>query len=389
MRFREERMTRLSARARRTNAADAPGKRLERAPTIHDSIPQFRWDARTGECWWSAGFRDLWQFDPDEPASLELERSRQHPDDRARLDQERARLLSEGGAYETSFRIVLPEGSTKWLLSRAYLKLDAQGQPEALSGVTIDITGLRSRQDAPDERGRVVRFSGITNDVTDRIIVEEELSAALERNKQLLTEKDLLLREMNHRIKNKLQLVTSLLNSQSRKSDDERLRYAITEAVVRVSSVGKLFDRLQRPTTSPAVHIPTYVGDLCAELQEALRATDDPQITPTVEDDTLEPDTAHALGLLIVELVTNALKHGERGAAITLSYSLRTDGKRQLIVTNFGRLPPDFSPGTTESLGMQVIGAMVSRLKGKIKFRQYPLGPMVECKITFRPPTPR
>jgi PAS domain-containing protein len=137
-------MTRLSARARRTNAADAPGKRLERAPTIHDSIPQFRWDARTGECWWSAGFRDLWQFDPDEPASLELERSRQHPDDRARLDQERARLLSEGGAYETSFRIVLPEGSTKWLLSRAYLKLDAQGQPEALSGVTIDRLALPS-----------------------------------------------------------------------------------------------------------------------------------------------------------------------------------------------------------------------------------------------------
>jgi PAS domain S-box-containing protein len=286
-----------------------------------------------------------------------------HAEDRLHLQALLSSSMRTGEPYMAKFRIVRPSGEVRWCTGGAAASLD--------------------------ESGRVVRFSGITYDVTDRVMVEEELSSALQRNEQLLSEKDLLLREMNHRIKNKLQLVTSLLNSQSRKSDDQRLRYAITEAVVRVSSVGKLFERLQRPTTSPAVHIPTYVGDLCAELQEALRATDDPQITPVVEDDTLEPDTAHALGLLIVELVTNALKHGERGAAITLSYSVRTDGKRQFVVTNFGRLPPDFSSATTESLGMQVIGAMVSRLKGKITFRQYPLGPTVECKVTFRPPAPR
>ena len=486
-------MTRFWSGARRTNnTAAAPASRLDCTVTpIHDSIAQFRWNCKTGACWWSSGFGKVWGFAPSAPASIELARSRQHPDDRARLDKERGRLLREGGAYETTFRIVLPDGATRWVTSKGYMELDASGQPEVLSGVIIDITGFRTVQDAqdseagrlrealacggvgvfdydiiadrglwsseqcrifgveprifvpkmatmwalihPEDRpylqgllsgsmesgapyaakfrvvrpsgevrwciggaaasldddGRVVRFSGITYDITDRVTVEEKLSAALQRNEQLLTEKDLLLREMNHRIKNKLQLVTSLLNSQSRKSDDQRLRYAITEAVVRVSTVGKLFERLQHPETSPTVHIPTYLGDLCAELHAALAGTEYPQISCSVANDTLEPETAHALGLLIVELVTNALKHGERGAPITVSYLIRADGKRQLLVANSGTLPVDFNPLGSQSLGMQVIGAMVARLKGKFKFRQHPVGPRVECTIIFRPPLPR
>jgi len=283
-----------------------------------------------------------------------------HPEDRGHLQAHLSASMKTGEPYAVKFRVVRPTGELRWCLAGAAASLD--------------------------QSGRVVRFSGITYDVTDRIAIEEELSAALQRNEKLLAEKDLLLREMNHRIKNKLQLVSSLLNSQSRKSDDQRLRSAITEAVVRVSSVGKLFERLQHPSTSPTVHVPTYVGDLCAELQEALRASDEPPINRTVEEDTLEPDTAHALGLLIVELMTNAVKHGERGAAITLSYSIRPDGKRQLVVSNSGTLPSDFNPLDSQSLGMQVIGAMVARLRGKFKFRQYPLGREVVCTITFRAP---
>ena len=257
-----------------------------------------------------------------------------HPEDRPYLQGLLSGSMETGAPYAANFRVVRPSGEVRWCIGGAAASLD--------------------------DSGRVVRFSGITYDVTDQVTIEQKLSAALQRNEQLLTEKDLLLREMNHRIKNKLQLVTSLLNSQSRKSNDQRLRYAITEAVVRVSSVGKLFERLQHPETSPTVHIPTYIGDLCAELKSALVGTEDPQIACSVSNDTLEPDTAHALGLLIVELVTNALKHGERGGAITVSYSLRSDGKRQLVVANSGTLPADFNPLNRNSLGMQVIGGWSS-----------------------------
>src|SRR3954462_491257 len=118
-------MTRLWSSAWRAHPGDAPAKRLKCDPTIspiHGSIAQFRWNVQTGACWWSEGFRKLWAFDPDEPVSVQLARARQHPDDRARLDDERSHLLNEGGAYETTFRIVLPDGSTKWIFSTGFME---------------------------------------------------------------------------------------------------------------------------------------------------------------------------------------------------------------------------------------------------------------------------
>lgn len=125
--------------------------RLLLAQEFGEAYP-FEWNAQTGVVLASPAFKALFGIAPHQPITSELIHSRIHRDDRARASASQADLLAKPQRYEDEFRIVLPDGSIRWILARGRSMTDAQGQVIGLAGVNLDITDRKQNELALQER---------------------------------------------------------------------------------------------------------------------------------------------------------------------------------------------------------------------------------------------
>lgn len=132
------------------------------------------------------------------------------------------------------------------------------------------------------------------------------------------------MRESNHRIKNNLQLLTSVLAMQSRQSADEPARLALLDACARVAAVGRLHERLEGAEFEDRVDIALFLNALCADLRACFGSAG---LTLKGDFEQAEFPAKRALpvGLIVSELVTNAVKHASAGGACIVRVSLRKD----------------------------------------------------------------
>ncbi|MGQ9367364.1 sensor histidine kinase [Azospirillum sp. ST 5-10] len=208
----------------------------------------------------------------------------------------------------------------------------------------------------------VARATGrLRREVAARGEAEARLRAANER-------KDLLLKEINHRVKNSLQLVASLFTMQARRIADAEAKDAFTEAVGRIQAVSQVHERLYKTDDVTGIDAASYLRALCGDLtatnpDHVCRIEVPPLRLPT--------DTAVSLGLIATELVTNAVKHaGAAGAGRIIDVALTTvaPGVLELVVRDYGRGVPDgFDPHRAGgSLGMRVIVTLARQLGGEL-----------------------
>lgn len=200
-------------------------------------------------------------------------------------------------------------------------------------------------------------------DVTESWRKEEALRGAL-------NDKNTLLKELYHRVKNNLQLINSLFNLQVRSLPEGDARAALLEAAGRVRAMALVHERLYQSRTLSSIALDEYVGELCTQLARAASA-ERRGIVPRVEVEPIEIglDAALPLGLLLNELVSNSLKHGfpdGRAGAITVRIA-RADGElARLTVADDGvGLPPGFDQTNSQSLGLKLITALSDQLRGK------------------------
>jgi len=183
-----------------------------------------------------------------------------------------------------------------------------------------------------------------------------------------LSEKDLLLREIHHRVKNNLQLVSSLLTLQSRSIDDETALQAINEGKSRVRSMALIHQDLYNKKNLTGIGVKEYVEKLIQELFYTYQIEKDRIALRTdVQDIELDVDTLIPLGLVINELITNSLKYawpdGKNGI---LSVSLlKNDNSLTLKVKDNGK---GYNPSEVRenSFGSTLISALVEQLEGHI-----------------------
>ena len=204
------------------------------------------------------------------------------------------------------------------------------------------------------------------------VLIGEGLHRALERalraeeaQSALLMEKDLLLREMKHRVKNEFAMILSLIGLQSRQLQPE-LREALDAIAQRVRVISGIHDRLQSaPADNNRVDLAEYLGDLCRSLQDSVRELRPVAVNVRVEPIMVAPEQALSLGLIVNELVTNTLKHAFDEAAIghvevTLA---KQNGDLELSVTDNGKGCPE---EVARGLGTQLIALLVDQLGGSI-----------------------
>ncbi len=177
--------------------------------------------------------------------------------------------------------------------------------------------------------------------------------AAEEAKDALLREKDLLMQEVHHRVKNSLQLVRTLLQLQARAASEE-VREELEEAAQRIMTIGAVHQRLYEGGSVAETDAASYLRGLFEDMQ-AMTAVADGQraITLTSEAIRLPADNVTPLGLVISELVTNAMKYGQGRIHVSLR---RVEGGLEVVVEDEG---PGFTEGVEpKGLGMRLVRAL-------------------------------
>jgi PAS domain S-box-containing protein len=210
--------------------------------------------------------------------------------------------------------------------------------------------------------GRVVGLQGVAHDVTDRKRAEEEIVRSLR-------EKEVLLKEIHHRVKNNLQVISSMLSMQALEAAEQPVREALVEAQSRVRSMALVHEKLYTVTDFARVDLHQYAANLAANLAGSWMR---PEIDLSVEgsETFVGVDTAIPCGLILNELITNALKHafaGRERGSIRVSVHPRENAEVVLGVEDDGiGFPEDREFKTVGSMGMNLVLDLVDQLSGSI-----------------------
>ncbi|EYD77570.1 signal transduction histidine kinase [Rubellimicrobium mesophilum DSM 19309] len=203
------------------------------------------------------------------------------------------------------------------------------------------------------------------HDVAFMQALANTLGLAIEKEKAL-NDKRLVSREIDHRIKNSLMLVSSVLAMQQRNAVSPEAKAALVQASDRVGTIARIHDQLHRSATADSVEFGSYLRALARDLMGSL-ARNDADLTLEAESVDLAADRAAPLGLIAAELLMNALKHARRERERShLGLSFRRDGDAlELVVADDGPgLPAGFDPAQSKGLGMRLILSLVRQIEG-------------------------
>jgi PAS domain S-box-containing protein len=318
-------------------------ERLRQVTLVYD-IGVFDYDHVTGAEYWSPELRKHVGVSPSEHVDELRFVEAVHPDDREMLALVTTKAFdpSGDGHYEIQHRILSPDGSVRWVESRSRTFFTGEG-------------GAR----------HPVRTVGATIDITARIAAQEVL-------KESLREKETLLREVHHRVKNNLQIIASLLHFQAKKIKNPEDLAAFSEGRDRLRSMILVHEKLYQSRGLARIDFGNYLRSLAAELQRSYGARSGRQVDVHVRADKIELPIEAALpcGMIVSELLTNIFKYafpGERtgGAHIRL---VAGDGRINLAVSDDGvGLPPDFDVQHSSSFGWQLISNLTAQLGGTVR----------------------
>jgi PAS domain S-box-containing protein len=255
-----------------------------------------------------------------------------------------------------------------------------------LIGKTVNTIGLKKdKTEFPFEmslsawqsEGRTY-FTSILRDLTERKEAEKQIKKSLE-------EKEILLREVHHRVKNNMQIISSLLNLQTKNVDNNKIVNLLKESQNRVKTMAIIHEKLYQSKDFTKIDVADYIQSLVSAIFFSY-AVKGSQITSILDIDDIKfnMETAVPCGLIISEIVSNSLKYAfPDGINGKLKVSMKKYGdKFELIVCDNGiGLPKDLDFKNTESLGLQLVNSLVDQIDGEIKLNK---SHGTEFKIIFK-----
>ena len=291
-------------------------------------ISQFVWmtDPTGAAYWFNRRWYEYTGMSPEAPMGwgwLEAV----HPDHVERVVERAQHTIRTGAPYEDTFPLRAADGRYRWFLARALAVRDCEG--------------------------RVTRWFGTSTDVNEQVEAQELLRT--------------MLKEVSHRVKNSLGLVSGVLKLQSRTVDDGARR-ALEEAALRVHAVARVHDQLWRGAGAREIDLKSFLCDLC---KAAATSSPSHRTSCDAEPAIVSADVAVPLGLLVNELLTNAYKYaypeGEEGE-VRLTGVREPDGRYRVEVLDWGQgLPADFDLAQArESLGMRVVTTLAVQLGAEL-----------------------
>ena len=284
-----------------------------------------------------------------------------HPDDRNYCNQEFARGCVTGGPFRAEFRALTRDGKVVWVHGEARVVRDEDGRPMFIQGVAYDITESKR--------------------------AEETVRAGAEQLKASLEEKEVLLKEIHHRVKNNLQVISSLLKLQATHIEDPAALEMFNESRHRIQTMALVHEKLYQSESFSRVDFGEYARSLSSLLASTYRDKAARLALKTeIEEVSLGVDIALPLGLIINELISNSLKYafpnGGEGE-VRIGINRVGNDQLQLIVADNGiGFPANVDFRKTETLGMQLVLALSGQIGGSVELRS---DAGTEFRILFRP----
>jgi len=258
-----------------------------------------------------------------------------------------------------------PVDAVRWLDVRASRLGDRRGKPSGWLIVLRDITGRKHiEEDLRMAYGRLLLSNeALQKEIDDRRKAEEQALV-------MLREKEVLLKEIHHRVKNNLQIISSLLSLQSEGNwGEDNVAKKFRDSQDRIRTMALIHEKLYRSKDLSHIDFAEYVDSLTAYLYRTYTSGGNVSIALDIRDVWLDIDVAIPCGLIINELTSNALKYAfpdRRPGTISISLA-RSDDRYVLKLGDDGRgLPPGLDFRNTQSLGLMLVGSLVEQLDGTI-----------------------
>jgi PAS domain S-box-containing protein len=295
------------------------------------------WDSQSQAATWSD---ELYRIFGEDPAHFTPSRAavvaRIHPDDRQAYEAALARALQTGEMDVFELRIRRADGEERILSIRGHAVSPSGAQP--------------------------VRMVGIARDVTEERRVERRL-------RDSLRDKEILLQEAHHRVKNNLQVISSMLSIQARYLADPAAREALRESQSRVHSIAFVHEAIYHSKDLASIDLDAYLRRLVTSVKKTYDGGT-AEIELAVAPVRLGIDAGMACGLAVNELVTNALKHaftGRSSGHVRVSARRVDSGEVEVEVADDGiGFPADLDYRNAQSLGLQLVCGLTAQLGGTL-----------------------
>lgn len=264
-----------------------------------------------------------------------------HPDDVDAVKLEiNAYLEGLMPKYEIEHRIKNLQNNYSWILARGELVRDAKGNPCLMTCLNTDITAYKAR--------------------------EMKLKSSLK-------EKELLLKEIHHRVKNNLQVISSLLRLQAGYIQDTKTLNIFQDSQNRVRAMAMIHENLYQSSKFDRIDFSNYIQNLTSNLVNSYRIDKDIDICLKIDKICLHLQTAIPCGLIINELVCNSIKHAfphEQLGKIYIELLEIEPKKYSLTVSDNGiGIPEDIEQRKNQSLGLELVWNLVEQLEGSVAYK--------------------
>lgn len=222
-----------------------------------------------------------------------------------------------------------------------------------------------------DDAGKVTGMAAISREVHKIRENQLLLNSSLEQLEQALEDKQMLMKEIHHRVKNNLQIVASLLSIQARQVGDAHAKDALSASRDRVIAIAGIHNLMYQGDSSDTVVFGAYLQTLIERIQRAFAASD---VTFEVNSDNLELPVNQAvpLALIVNELLTNAVKYAfawpQGDARVNVRLADDYDSITMIVEDNGVGMPADTDPLNSDSLGMTIVQSLTSQLDGTVAF---------------------
>jgi two-component sensor histidine kinase len=217
-------------------------------------------------------------------------------------------------------------------------------------------------------RGEIVQpLKTAVSEIND---VGERLARASHDLRQTTEAKDALLYEVNHRVKNSLAVVTSLLAMQVRQTPDDALKRGLEDLRVRIDVMASVHQRLYESGRHDRLDLGQFLQEIATEMTQALGRSRTRLTTDCDRGVIVGVDRTTSLALIVGELLTNAIKHGVQDAAceIIVTTKRMQDGRIAVTVSDDGPgLPAEFSVSGRSGMGMRIVSGLVRQIRGELR----------------------
>jgi two-component sensor histidine kinase len=273
------------------------------------------------------------------------------------------RLLGQwAGLYGTEFGVALITVGNICILTTAVLRITAR----------LYLSELQ-RKHAQDKRERAerVRESLVDQLTTLNAELESRVRDRTSELSALLREREVLLQEVHHRVKNNLQVITSMINMQVRRIEAGGTRDALEECGMRVHAIALIHEKLYQSRDYARVAFSEYARSLASSVFHAAGVSRAVKLELAIDDLELAVDRAIPCGLILNELITNALKHAfqdNRSGTIRVALTRAEGDRLRLSVDDDGvGLPERFDVDTAESVGLRIVSTLAQQLAAQLE----------------------